>query len=214
MNPCLNSGKCLSKVDKFSCQCSDSFYGNICQYSYSSRILNSTELRRLNSLISVPQDQKWNLIYRASSDGFKASDFHSKCSKVKKTLTLIKATSSNIFGGYTDADWSGNGWKSDTNAFLFSFINKDNTPFRMNCTKTDNAIYSYPSFGPVFGLGVDLFIGDKSNLNSKSYSNLGSSYSHPIYKYDSNEAKQFLAGTENFTVYDIEVYIKDRIIKF
>ena len=32
--------------------------------------------------------------------------FHAKCDKKFKTLTIVKSTNGNIFGGYTSADWT------------------------------------------------------------------------------------------------------------
>ena len=43
---------------------------------------------------------------------------------VHGTLTIIKGRNSNIFGGYTFADWSGEQlFKYDSTAFLFSLVN-------------------------------------------------------------------------------------------
>ena len=54
------------------------------------------------------------MIYKATVDGFKGSDFHRKCDNKGKTLTLIKTTKGYIFGGFTSESWGGNsGYKSD-----------------------------------------------------------------------------------------------------
>ena len=45
------------------------------------------------------------LIYRATRDGFDASNFHAKCDNQLNTLTLIKKTKGCIFGGYTAVTW-------------------------------------------------------------------------------------------------------------
>jgi hypothetical protein len=50
--------------------------------------------------------QKWSLLYRGSRDGFRASNFHSHCDNKPITLTIIKSTSGNIFGGFTSAHWN------------------------------------------------------------------------------------------------------------
>lgn len=84
----------------------------------------------------------------------------------------------------------------------------------MKCNQSGNSIRADSSNGPIFGGGIDLFISDNSNINFKSYSNLGKNYKHPIYSYESYEAKTFLAGTEYFSILDIEVYVKDRNYKF
>ena len=44
-----------------------------------------------------PVDQKWRLIYKESKDGFKSSDFHSKCDDKPNTLAFIKSLNGNIF---------------------------------------------------------------------------------------------------------------------
>jgi hypothetical protein len=46
----------------------------------------------------------------------------------------------------------------------------------------------------------DFYIADKSNININSCSNLGHSYTHPDYVYESNEARSFLAGSYYFQV--------------
>jgi len=51
-------------------------------------------------------DQKWNLIYKGSKDGFKSRDFHSKCNNKPNTLVIIKSSNGNVFGGYTEKSWS------------------------------------------------------------------------------------------------------------
>ncbi len=65
------------------------------------------------------------------------------------------------------------------------------------------------SHGPIFGGGHDLHIADKSNTNINSFSNLAHSYIHPDYRFGTNEAKSFLAGSYNFQVSEIEVYTKN-----
>ena len=57
----------------------------------------------LINLCGFESSQSFELLYRGSLHGFKGSDFHSKCDNNPKTLTIIKATTGNIFGGYTEA---------------------------------------------------------------------------------------------------------------
>jgi len=168
--------------------------------------------KKLFLLCEFPVDQKWNLIYRASQDGFEAAKFHSKCDNKPNTLVIIKSTNDNVFGGYTEQTWNHSGdyiniYKADPNAFIFSLINKLNRQLKMKWSK-NNGIYCDISYGPIFGGGYDLFIADKSNTNTNSYSNLSHSYTHPEYEHGSNEAKLFLAGSLNFQVSEIEVYTK------
>ena len=80
--------------------------------------MNSTILRDENqikdlmNLCEFPIYQKWNLIYRATQDGFEARDFHSKCDNKSDTLIVIKSTNGNIFGGYTVRNWKGSNYES------------------------------------------------------------------------------------------------------
>ena len=46
------------------------------------------------------------LLYRASRDGWTASDFHSCCDNKGPTLTVIRSENY-IFGGYTEQEWTG-----------------------------------------------------------------------------------------------------------
>ena len=48
------------------------------------------------------------LLYRASRDGWAASNFHFCCDNKGPTVTVIKS-GNNIFGGYTEHAWESNG---------------------------------------------------------------------------------------------------------
>jgi len=69
-------------------------------------LINISKKKDLLALCEFPVDQKWNLIYRASRDGFEASSFHSKCDDKPNTLVIIKSTNGNVFGGYTEQSWN------------------------------------------------------------------------------------------------------------
>ena len=68
-----------------------------------------------------------------------------------------------------------------------------------------NGIYMYCSSGsgPSFGAGYDLYIANRVNVNSESYSNLGNSYECPP---DTN-CETFLAGQKYFVVTELEVFV-------
>ena len=99
----------------------------------SSILTNDKEISELMSLCEFPVDQKWRLIYKGSEDGFKSSDFHSKCDN--KTNTLVYNTI------YEDD-------KPDPNAFIFSLINKEHRPLKLKCS-TNNGIRCNNSCGPI-----------------------------------------------------------------
>lgn len=148
------------------------------------------------------------MIYQASKHGFSAYDFHSRCDNKSNTLIVIKTNTSNVFGGYTQADWSGPS-TYDPNSFLFSLTNSYNKSVKMNVVQPERAIYPYSYFGPTFGIGYDMYTAQYSNYGN-SFSNLGHAFSLPFdFKINSNEAKSFLAGSFYYFVNDIEVYTID-----
>ncbi|PFX18189.1 uncharacterized protein LOC111339875 [Stylophora pistillata] len=96
------------------------------------------------------------LLYRASRDGWNASDFHSFCDNRGPTVTVIKSKNY-IFGGYSEHQWkscdSGSCERSPT-SFLFSLVN----PGGLSPTKIllipgneSNAIYCRSNYEPTFG---------------------------------------------------------------
>lgn len=56
-------------------------------------ILSHLQSVQLMRLCGFALNQKWELIYRASNDGFEAEKFHSKCNSKPNTFVVIKATS-------------------------------------------------------------------------------------------------------------------------
>ncbi len=174
--------------------------------------MNTEQLKLLIKICGFPREQKWELKYRASRDGFKALDFHSKCDGVENTLTIIKTTKGNVFGGYTEQAWNSYGHAvADPSAFIFSLINEKNRPFKVLCVNGGrNAIGGYGGNGPTFGdeYPEDICIRSDSNLNQYSYSNFGTLYKHAEYPWGSEEARSILAGSYYFQTVEIEVFNK------
>ena len=152
--------------------------------------------------------RKWTLLYQGSLDGFGPSDFHSLCDSIPNTLTIVKSTSGNIFGGFTSVLWNSFGtWQHDKSAFIFSLVNKENRPLIFEHSSSDiNSIVSYPFYCPTFGKEHEFHISNFSNTNRNSCSNIGKTYTHPEYPFGSHRAKTILAGTEYFQVQEIEVF--------
>jgi hypothetical protein len=159
-------------------------------------------------------------LYRASENGFEATDFHANCDNKPKTLTIIKSTNGNIFGGYTDSSWDptkNNEHISDRNAFLFSLINLHKQPTKIKINQNyDKAIAYLPKFGPAFGYNnaigaTELILAYQSPSSEtslrKGHSKLENCYQPPNYPQGSN-GSNFLAGSENFDVTDVEVFMK------
>ena len=53
---------------------------------------------------AVGLNSEWVLCYRASTHGWAASTFHSRCDWIRHTVTIIKV-GVYVFGGYTDIHW-------------------------------------------------------------------------------------------------------------
>ena len=168
-------------------------------------------------------------LYVASRDGFGAKDFRAKCNGKNKIIVFIKANGF-YFGGYTSSSFnfvgfsdghSGKTVHSDY-SFIFSLSNPQNKPTFFKCVKPEYSILDRYDLGPVFGGGSDIVISDNSNQIDNSYTDVEYSYQgkkkrsllfYFLYKkkgcgynHGSNEARNFLCGSEYFKVEEIEVY--------
>ena len=151
--------------------------------------------------------KQFKLLYRATRDGFGASDFHGKCDHTPNTLTLIKTSKGYIFGAYaTAAADSANKYKGDPNAFIFSLVHIRSAPvlFPVKAGET-HSVCCISSAGPAFGRGCDLYISNDSNKTVSSYAKLGTSFQFSEQTEDS-DSESFLAGSYRFQTAEIEVF--------
>ncbi|KAJ5066792.1 pep-cterm sorting domain-containing protein [Anaeramoeba ignava] len=141
--------------------------------------------------------------FSAKRDGFDSQNWHKAVDGKGKTLVIIKTKDNFIFGGFTQVGFNGNTRNiNDSNAFIFSLRNDkgDRIPAKFTYNGKVRAIYSYLSYGPVFGNGADF--GINSDLQT-GWSNFGCSYNLPNgIKEGTNEAKSYLAGSPNKWVVD------------
>lgn len=143
----------------------------------------------------------WKLLYRGTDHGFGAANFHAKCDGIKETLIVIKSSTEYIFGGYTGAQWSSNKCYSyDSNTFLFSLTNGNDIQRKINCSQPENAIFSHPAYGPIFGCN-NLLISDYSNDKNSTY-NLSNNFISTDYPNLLNNKNS------SFITAEIEVYSK------
>ena len=184
------------------------------KFKFDSNIMNIELQKQLVNLCEFSVGQEWDLKYRASRDSFKSTDFHSKCDGIANTLTVIKAKSGNVFGGFTEKEWhSSCGFVTDPNAFIFSLVNKEDKPFKALCSNEGQlATLCDSRCGPCFGgrgtLAKDFCIYSDSNSKKISYSDFGYSYQHPDYLKGTFKAKNILAGSYSFETLEIEVFAK------
>ena len=138
---------------------------------------------------------KYTLLFRASRDGYRTSNFHSKCDGKSNTVTLVETTTGRRFGGFTDAQWDqSSSYKTGSNGFIFSL---DNNEIYYNKDNRYN-IYCNSDRGPAFGGGHDIYICNNC-CSSNCSDNSGNSY-------ETNGKKYALAGSNNFLVQDYEVF--------
>lgn len=174
-------------------------------------ILDNKELKyELARLCGFRSFKKWKLLYRGSSDGFGALNFHAKCDDKPKTFTIVKTTNSNIIGGYTEATWDQSSkFKSDRNAYIFSLVNEEKWSVKLNIRneKKDKAIYCHPNSLPVFGSGST--IGDTDiyfQYLENDFPNVVYNFGKSFYLEESkcNDSKTGLFGY--LQVQEIEIY--------
>lgn len=169
-------------------------------------LLNDQQKININRLFL--KDKKWLLIYKATSDGFKAEDFHRLCDKQGATLTVIqtrhrfhKKKHGAIFGGYTSIPWTSRGASfRDPQSFLF-LLSEDRIN-RYNLRSSDDKAVTHSSTsGPIFGID-DIHICDRANEHHFSYSIFPSSFE------DTNGlGRRTFSKWKYFLVQDIEVYM-------
>ncbi|CAG8475529.1 5897_t:CDS:2 [Ambispora gerdemannii] len=107
---------------------------------------------------------KFELLFRASIDGFSGNTFRQKCISKGATVVFAKLNSNEmIFGGYNPANWTNDSnYHNSTTTFLFSFSNSQNIgSAQIGRIKNNNysyATYQGSSCGPTFGGGHDFVI--------------------------------------------------------
>ena len=97
-------------------------------------------------------------------------------------------------------------WKQAPGSFIFSLRNKEClSPFKAPLKDQNiwNAIYTYNSYGPIFGVGYDIYIYNNSASNTHSYTNFNHGYQAPSGVSDTST---ILAGTYKFQPSEIEVF--------
>ena len=150
---------------------------------------------------------KYNLIYRATRDGPKTSDFNRKCNRHNNQLIILKTTKGLIFGGYTGRGFqnTNNGAIKDDTVFLFSFDTKK----IYNIKKGSDALYEYSlnNFGIFFGKSDGnnpIYLGwgnaDMLTNNNNSTCRISNEEFEFTKDYELNN------GEENFTLEEIEVF--------
>ena len=155
-------------------------------------------------------------IYDATTDGWKAEDFHRCCDKKGPTLTIVETKKDFIFGGFTRAEWESPDddiiHKPDPHSFLFSVNEGRKYPITSEGTR---GIMCSSGCCAIFG-HEEIVINDDSNDSEYNYcfayrenfilpSSIGSQYPSINGGDKSFQPKQF-------EVYSVSVRITINII--
>ncbi|CAF3237045.1 unnamed protein product [Rotaria sp. Silwood2] len=163
---------------------------------------------KLNEFYGKP-DQQWELIYKASRDGYEAKHFHAKCNGKGPTMTILQSTDKFLFGGYTTVPWSSVGSvKRDPQAFLFTLTNPHDispTKYPIHPDRANDAMYHFESAGPCFGkYGASCDVSVSNFPKDTSYQN---TISFPgAYIDTTGKGKQTFTGKSIFGLSDIEIF--------
>ena len=119
-----------------------------------SKILIKNDLLFLKNIFSKKyniNDVYFDLKYRATRDGEKASDFHNICNNIPRTLVIIKTIKGIKIGGYTEQIWLNEKdekgeYKKDNNAFIVSLVKCQIYSIKQG----EKAIWCHPLYGPCF----------------------------------------------------------------
>ena len=157
-------------------------------------ITKNEDMELINSWISTNKNIKYKLLYRASKDGDKASDFHRLCDNIGPTLTIGKTPGNYIFGGFTKAKWEMKKEIPDSDAFVFSLNQKK----KFDSKNKKNSISNQNDYGPIFGDG-SYAIDIKNNiLSTKDH------WSNPKNSYGENLG---LTEDKYFSLVELEVFL-------
>jgi len=157
--------------------------------------LTPKEGEYLDKLLTSVSKKLGETIFVASKDGERTSDFHKHCDDQGTTVVLVESTTGAVFGGYTDQSWKGKTWRKSSVAFLFRLRPTPAKYPLKSASEHKYAIYVNPGYGPTFGRGHDLYIGNNA-LSSKQSSTKGVSYKVSSYQ---------LTGVQSFQVKDYVV---------
>jgi hypothetical protein len=170
-------------------------------------------LKAFTTLVSdaLGYARRFKLLFRSSRDGATAAAFHSHCDAQGPTLTLIRDTAGNVFGGYTAVHWSSPAadagrfriqvWFNDPAAFLFTVVNPHAVPPALLPSKANGySIGCDSSYGPWFG--NDLCI--SGAFDGDSNTSIGYGYVNRTRR--GHALLTQLTGAQYFTPAEVEVW--------
>ena len=182
----------------------------IAKRNFKSKIIRYRELDFIEDKIQKKYNKKiikYELLFRASRDGFSSRDFQKKCNGKTDTITFVKTGNNNRFGGFTKLAFNDPERLSFKEDFTFSVDNYEIYNYQQN-KGYYNKKYSYGNFnieGPYFEGSYGFIIGENSNINrvSQDYSKVFTKNKN--YNYNNNEMVYYNEGPY-FIVKDYEIF--------
>jgi hypothetical protein len=186
--------------------------------------LTSVIIDALPPLLSEFRTERLHLLWRGSRDGFRALAFHRRCDGHANTLTIVRDTNGNIFGGFTPVQWESRVWNGKDRLFgnrtnclaadeslrsyVFTIVNPSHVPpekFPLRATQAKFALYFDAQWGPTFGCGFCVM--DNCNENNESFARgLGDVYRNKDERGGPIGSNTLLTGGTHFRVDEIEVF--------
>ena len=160
---------------------------------------------------------RFDLLFRASRDGFSSQAFHQKCDGKGPTVVLAKSIEGHLFGGYTETSWDSScRYKQSEQAFLFRLAGPEGSrirPSKHPVTNPSRGIYCHPTSAARFGGGGTR--GDMCICQAESaaqvYFGVGHSYSLESTSTEGGSFR-FLAESARAVVADYEVFTVTALI--
>jgi hypothetical protein len=166
---------------------------------------DSVIIPRFPEIFAAFRQRRFVLLWRGTSDGFGANEFHRRCDGHPNTLTVILDMKGNIFGAFTPLTWdSTSGYKADSTlqSFLFTLKNPHKIlprRFALKATKMGEAIFCRYDWGPGWS---DIAVYDNCHANAANFtSRFGHTYNSDV----GVDATTFFTGSPSFQVKNIEV---------
>ena len=158
-------------------------------------VVTEKEIKFLSEIIP---NSKFNLIYRATTDGDDFTTFHSKCDGQGPTIILFKTEKNRKWGAYTDYPWnssSGCDHSNNTKYFLYS-INDEKKYIPKKGVTRSNGGHNNVWFCDTMGISKNSILAINAGVENPGNSNR---YENYIKDYE-------ITGDKNFTCVELEVY--------
>ena len=154
-------------------------------------------------------DFNYNLVYRATEDGDRSSDFHKRCDKIGPNITFVKTRNGYVFGGFTVKNWEHLKRDININKPNLGSASRDPKAFGFsvnyqkiyeNQRKNEFAIWCNRNYGPTFKNNffqiLDKALEKGGYCSSRNNSHFGGQ----------NSDFEINGGESKFAIYEIEVF--------